>query len=234
MQRRRVPRQDIATSRAIASELRDSVQSLIRCQQFRPPYTSSYPAPMHGRTSPMTAIIRCLTAQERHSDYSTSRHRRTRHPDPHDLQSSASVPLAANHQSQSNFSRIANRFCMSPSHRRGMLCVSPNDSIGSFSDPLLGIAYRCCRLPRNPRSLGALRGEEATDQRYRGYHRGLGLTCTCARFAEDIRNVVNDLKPDGIRVLPIAGRRRPAEPRRRVCSSRASTWAVVDEDNLCC
>jgi hypothetical protein len=27
-----------------------------------------------------------------------------------------------------------------------------------------------------------------------------GLTCTCARFAEDIRNVVNDLRPDGVRV----------------------------------
>src|SRR6266542_4100463 len=24
-----------------------------------------------------------------------------------------------------------------------------------------------------------------------------GLSCTCARFAEDIRNVVNDLRPDG-------------------------------------
>ena len=32
-----------------------------------------------------------------------------------------------------------------------------------------------------------------------------GMTCTCARFAEDIRNVVNDLKPGGIRVLPILG-----------------------------
>ena len=25
-----------------------------------------------------------------------------------------------------------------------------------------------------------------------------GLSCTCARFAEDIRNVVNDLRPDGV------------------------------------
>jgi hypothetical protein len=32
-----------------------------------------------------------------------------------------------------------------------------------------------------------------------------GLSCTCARFAEDIRNVVNDLRPDGIRVLPVLG-----------------------------
>src|SRR6187401_2031541 len=27
-----------------------------------------------------------------------------------------------------------------------------------------------------------------------------GITCTCARFAEDIRNVVNDLRPNGLRV----------------------------------
>jgi TRAP-type uncharacterized transport system substrate-binding protein len=32
-----------------------------------------------------------------------------------------------------------------------------------------------------------------------------GMTCTCARFAEDIRNVVNDLRPGGVRVLPILG-----------------------------
>ena len=32
-----------------------------------------------------------------------------------------------------------------------------------------------------------------------------GMSCTCARFAEDIRNVVNDLTPDGLRVLPILG-----------------------------
>ena len=30
-----------------------------------------------------------------------------------------------------------------------------------------------------------------------------GISCTCARFTEDIRNVVNDLKPDGIRILPV-------------------------------
>ena len=32
-----------------------------------------------------------------------------------------------------------------------------------------------------------------------------GLSCTCARFAEDIRNVVNDLRPEGLRVLPVLG-----------------------------
>jgi hypothetical protein len=32
-----------------------------------------------------------------------------------------------------------------------------------------------------------------------------GLSCTCARFTEDMRNVVNDLSPDGIRILPVLG-----------------------------
>src|SRR5438105_1209732 len=30
-----------------------------------------------------------------------------------------------------------------------------------------------------------------------------GLSCTCARFAEDMRNVLNDLRPDGLRILPV-------------------------------
>src|SRR6202795_798192 len=41
-----------------------------------------------------------------------------------------------------------------------------------------------------------------------------GLSCTCARFAKDIRNVVNDLRPDGVRVLPVlrvGGRENPNE-----------------------
>ena len=32
-----------------------------------------------------------------------------------------------------------------------------------------------------------------------------GISCTCARFTEDIRNVVNDLGPDGVRVLRFLG-----------------------------
>ena len=32
-----------------------------------------------------------------------------------------------------------------------------------------------------------------------------GISCTCARFTEDIRNIVNDLGPDGVRVLPVLG-----------------------------
>src|SRR5258707_15804464 len=32
-----------------------------------------------------------------------------------------------------------------------------------------------------------------------------GLSCTCARFAEDIRNVVSDLRPEGLCILPVLG-----------------------------
>jgi uncharacterized protein len=32
-----------------------------------------------------------------------------------------------------------------------------------------------------------------------------GLNCTCTRFAEDIRNVLNDPSPGGLRILPILG-----------------------------
>src|SRR5260370_35177795 len=32
-----------------------------------------------------------------------------------------------------------------------------------------------------------------------------GLSCTCARFAEDMRNVVNDLQPEGLGILPVLG-----------------------------
>ena len=32
-----------------------------------------------------------------------------------------------------------------------------------------------------------------------------GISCTCARFTEDIRNVVNDLGPEGIGVLRVLG-----------------------------
>src|ERR1700752_939940 len=32
-----------------------------------------------------------------------------------------------------------------------------------------------------------------------------GLSCTCARFAEDIRNVVNDLRPNGLPGFSVSG-----------------------------
>src|SRR5260370_39640673 len=58
-----------------------------------------------------------------------------------------------------------------------------------------------------------------------------GLTCTCARFAEDIRNVVNDLKPDGIRVLPVLGV-GGLQNLNDVLFLNGIDMGVVDEDNL--
>lgn len=58
-----------------------------------------------------------------------------------------------------------------------------------------------------------------------------GLTCTCARFAEDIRNVVNDLRPGGIRVLPILGV-GGFQNIKDVLFLRGVDMAVVDQDNL--
>jgi TRAP-type uncharacterized transport system substrate-binding protein len=58
-----------------------------------------------------------------------------------------------------------------------------------------------------------------------------GLSCTCARFAEDIRNVVNDLKPNGIRVLPVLGV-GGLQNLNDVLFLRSIDMAVVDQDNL--
>jgi uncharacterized protein len=58
-----------------------------------------------------------------------------------------------------------------------------------------------------------------------------GLTCTCARFAEDIRNVVNDLRPDGIRVLPVSGV-GGLQNLQDVLFLKGIDMGVVDEDNL--
>jgi TRAP transporter TAXI family solute receptor len=58
-----------------------------------------------------------------------------------------------------------------------------------------------------------------------------GITCTCARFAEDIRNVVNDLKPDGIRVLPVSGM-GGLQNLNDVLFLNGIDMGVVDEDNL--
>jgi len=58
-----------------------------------------------------------------------------------------------------------------------------------------------------------------------------GITCTCARFAEDIRNVVNDLKPDGIRVLPTLGV-GGLQNLNDVLFLKGIDMGVVDEDNL--
>jgi TRAP-type uncharacterized transport system substrate-binding protein len=58
-----------------------------------------------------------------------------------------------------------------------------------------------------------------------------GLTCTCARFAEDIRNVVNDLKPNGIRILPVLGV-GGLQNLKDILFLRNTDMAVVDQDNL--
>src|SRR6516165_9318400 len=58
-----------------------------------------------------------------------------------------------------------------------------------------------------------------------------GITCTCARFAEDIRNVVNDLRPDGLRVLPVLGV-GGLQNLSDVLFLKGIDMGVVDEDNL--
>jgi TRAP-type uncharacterized transport system substrate-binding protein len=58
-----------------------------------------------------------------------------------------------------------------------------------------------------------------------------GLSCTCARFAEDIRNVVNDLRPDGVRVLPMLGV-GGLQNLQDVLFLKNVDMGVVDEDNL--
>src|SRR5712672_2040188 len=58
-----------------------------------------------------------------------------------------------------------------------------------------------------------------------------GISCTCARFTEDIRNVVNDLGPEGIRVLPVLGV-GGLQNVNDVLFLKNMDMAVVDEDNL--
>src|SRR5439155_18191487 len=58
-----------------------------------------------------------------------------------------------------------------------------------------------------------------------------GISCTCARFAEDIRNVVNDLRPDGLRVLPVLGI-GGLQNVNDVLFLKNIDMGVVDEDNL--
>ena len=58
-----------------------------------------------------------------------------------------------------------------------------------------------------------------------------GITCTCARFAEDIRDIVNDLRPDGLRVLPVLGV-GGLQTLEDVLFLKGIDMGVVDEDNL--
>ncbi len=58
-----------------------------------------------------------------------------------------------------------------------------------------------------------------------------GISCTCARFAEDIRNVVNDLRPDGLRVLPVIGV-GGLQNLNDVLFLKGIDMGVVDADNM--
>ena len=58
-----------------------------------------------------------------------------------------------------------------------------------------------------------------------------GMTCTCAHFAEDIRNVVNDLRPGGIRVLPILGV-GGLQNLNDVLFMKNMDMGIVSEDNI--
>jgi uncharacterized protein len=58
-----------------------------------------------------------------------------------------------------------------------------------------------------------------------------GMTCTCARFAEDIRNAVNDLRPGGVRVLPLLGV-GGLQNVNDVLFLKNVDMGVVEEDNL--
>src|ERR1700732_1586364 len=58
-----------------------------------------------------------------------------------------------------------------------------------------------------------------------------GLSCTCARFAEDMRNVLNDLRPDGLRILPVLGI-GGLQNVNDVLFLKNIDMGVVDEDNL--
>src|SRR5215468_5930334 len=58
-----------------------------------------------------------------------------------------------------------------------------------------------------------------------------GLSCTCARFAEDMRNVLNDLRPDGLRILPVLGV-GGLQNLNDVLFLKNVDMGVVDEDNM--
>jgi uncharacterized protein len=57
------------------------------------------------------------------------------------------------------------------------------------------------------------------------------LTCTCARFAEDIRNVVNDMRPGGIRVFPILSV-GGVQNIKDILFLRGIDFGIVQQDNL--
>ena len=58
-----------------------------------------------------------------------------------------------------------------------------------------------------------------------------GLACTCSRFAEDIRSVVNDESPGGLRVLPILGV-GGVQTLNDLQFLRAVDMGIVDHDDM--
>jgi TRAP transporter TAXI family solute receptor len=58
-----------------------------------------------------------------------------------------------------------------------------------------------------------------------------GLACTCSRFAEDMRSVVNDVSPGGLRVLPILGV-GGIQTLNDMLFLRAIDMGIVDHDDM--
>jgi TRAP transporter TAXI family solute receptor len=57
------------------------------------------------------------------------------------------------------------------------------------------------------------------------------LGCTCARFAEDMRHVLNDLKPGGLRILPILSV-GGVQNMKDILFLRGVDMGIVQQDNL--
>ena len=58
-----------------------------------------------------------------------------------------------------------------------------------------------------------------------------GLGCTCARFGDDMRNVLNDLRPGGLRILPVLGN-GGLQNADDILFLKGIDMGVVEEDNL--
>ena len=107
---------------------------------------------------------------------------------------------------------------------RKLVCLSFVTLLASFSIVRPGLAE-----PVKPRISYDEKKREANDIAVTVVVSG--ISCTCARFTEDIRNVVNDLGPDGIRVLPVLGV-GGLQNLNDVLFLKNIDMAVVDEDNL--
>jgi len=117
---------------------------------------------------------------------------------------------------------------MGPSTRRlmiaGLSVLSAMVSITASAEPITAQSRQ-----RAPGSTYELKKRESNDVAATVVVSG--ISCTCARFAEDIRNVVNDLSPDGLRILPVLGN-GGLQNLKDVLFLRNLDMAVVDEDNM--